>query len=89
MHETVLRNSVTDLDGEGGADAWQHLEEIEIPVVVAWGKLDMPFLSNQCTQLVKRLPNAADQALFGVTHLPYLEAPGLIADLICGLMVRL
>ena len=82
MNDIILRNDVPDTAGEGDLDAWNQLEELQIPVTVAWGDLDVPFTVDQCEQLVQRIPNAQRQVLPGRAHLPYLEDPAAVADLI-------
>lgn len=82
MNEIILRNDVSEDPDTAGIEAWQQLENITIPVTVAWGELDVPFVRQQCKQLVERIPNARGQELDGVAHLPYLENPTMVADLI-------
>ena len=82
MNEIILRNDVSDAADTAGIEAWHQLEKITIPVTVAWGALEVPFVKQQCKQLVERLPNARGQELPGVAHLPYLEAPTMVADII-------
>lgn len=57
MNESILRNDVDETAGEGDLNACQQLEDIAVPVTVAWGELDVPFLALQGELLVKRLPH--------------------------------
>lgn len=82
MNEIILGNDIPDAADDSGVSAWQQLEDLKIPITVTWGELDVPFVIDQCKQLVKRLPNARDQELPGVAHLPYLEDSARVADLI-------
>lgn len=88
MNEIVLRNNVPETAGEAAVDAWQRLEDVKVPVTVAWGELDLPFLTQRCEQLVARLPGAHRCVLPGNAHLPYLEDPARVADLIRTAVTR-
>jgi pimeloyl-ACP methyl ester carboxylesterase len=82
MNATVLRNGLPEGDGGAGISAWERLSEVAVPVTVAWGDLDVPFLLDQCEQLAGLLPRATRRVLPGVAHLPYLEDPALVADVV-------
>lgn len=82
MNATILRNGLPEGDGDAGIRAWDRLPEVEVPVTVACGDLDVPFLLDQCEQLVTRLPRGTRRVLPGVAHLPYLEDPEPVADLV-------
>ena len=82
MNEIILRNDPPESAEDSGITAWQRLADITIPVTVAWGTLDVPSVIDQCQQLIARLPNATGQALTGLAHLPYLEDPQVVAELI-------
>jgi pimeloyl-ACP methyl ester carboxylesterase len=82
MNEVVLRHDAPETAGESGVDAWRRLEELTVPVTVAWGDLDVPFLVERCEQLVARVPGARRRVLAGNAHLPYLEDPARVAELV-------
>jgi pimeloyl-ACP methyl ester carboxylesterase len=82
MNETILRNDVDDEAGASGVNAWSQLEEIRTPTTVAWGDLDVPLLIEESEVLATRLPNARTRVLPDTAHLPYLEQPTLVADVI-------
>lgn len=82
MNAVVLRNGVPEDVGGSGRETWQELGRIEPPVTVAWGDLDMPFLIERCQQLAERLPGSRTRVLPGHAHLPYLESPQAVAELI-------
>lgn len=65
-----------------GVSAWSRLAEITVPVTVAWGALDIAVLNQRGAELVQRLPDARGRELPGLAHLPYLEDPDAVADLI-------
>ena len=82
MNARALRNAALDGAGVSGLDAWGRLDEIRLPTTVACGELDVPFMVERCRELANRLPNAHRRMLPGVAHLPYLERPAMVADLI-------
>lgn len=86
MNAIALRAEAesTEETGDSEIDAWSRLAEIAVPVTVAWGELDIAALNERCQELVERLPAASGRALDDVAHLPYLEDPDLVADLIRG-----
>lgn len=86
MNTVVLRNGVPEDTGGSGIDAWRQLGRIEVPVTVAWGDLDVPFLVERCQHLAQQLPHSRTRALPGCAHLPYLENPGAVAELVVGAM---
>ena len=63
-------------------DAWDRLEEITAPTLVACGDLDVPCLIERSLQLADRVRGARYVNLPGRAHLPYLEDPTAIAALI-------
>ncbi|HLH47616.1 MAG TPA: alpha/beta hydrolase, partial [Acidimicrobiales bacterium] len=82
MNSIVLANQVPESAGASGLDTWGRLEEIDVPVTVACGDLDVPVLVERSARLAARLPRATHRELCGVAHLPQLERPDLVAELI-------
>ena len=82
MNAVVLGNGVPESAGAAGVDAWALLGRVTAPAVVACGELDVPFFARQGEELAGRLPNARYEPLPGMAHLPYLERPKVVADLI-------
>ena len=83
MNATALRSGQPEDAGEGDEDTWSRLEAIRAPATVAWGALDVPFLREACRALAARLPRVrATVELPGVAHLPSLERPDLVTDLV-------
>jgi len=82
MNSVILRNDVDDEAAAAGVEAWPQLEQIPTPATVAWGDLDVPLLIEQCQELAARLPHARHRVLSGTAHLPYLERPDLVAEVI-------
>ncbi|MFN8112412.1 MAG: alpha/beta hydrolase [Solirubrobacterales bacterium] len=64
---------------------WDRLGEIDVPAMIVWGELDLPFFADQCRELAERLGDVRDVIeLPAVAHLPGLEDPGGVAELIAG-----
>lgn len=84
MNAIALRSDAESTAGTGDSDidAWSRLAEIRMPVTLAWGELDIEVLNQRCAEIVERLPSASGRELPHVAHLPYLEDPDLVADLI-------
>lgn len=82
MNDRLLRNPTGDHSGNSGINAWERLSELQVPTTVAWGDLDIPLIVDECRQLATRIPNARQQVLTGMAHLPYLENPQAVATLI-------
>jgi pimeloyl-ACP methyl ester carboxylesterase len=84
MNAICLRNAVPEGAGGSGLDAWARLAEIEVPAMVACGDQDVPVLVTRSRELASRLPRGQYRELAGLAHLPYLEQPAAIAELIAG-----
>jgi len=68
--------------GKSGITAWSRLEEIAVPVTVACGTLDLPFIMARSKELADWLPHSRFETFDGMAHLPYLEQPAVVAELI-------
>jgi pimeloyl-ACP methyl ester carboxylesterase len=82
MNAVVIANGVPETEGATGVDAWDRLAEIKVPVTVACGDLDVPFLVDLCRLIAERIPAARHHVLPGMAHQPYLESPSTVARLI-------
>ena len=82
MNALVISNGVPETAGAAGVDAWHRLAEIKVPVTVACGDLDVPFIVDRCRLLADRLPTARHHVLAAVAHQPYLESASTVAQLI-------
>jgi pimeloyl-ACP methyl ester carboxylesterase len=58
------------------------LSEVEVPVVVACGDLDVPFIVARSRLLAELLPNARYHEIAGMAHMPYLEDAGVLVELV-------
>ncbi len=82
MNAIILGHDVDEDAGAGGVDAWDRLEEVGVPATVACGDLDLGFLIGRSRTLARRLPRGRHRVLAGMAHLPSLEQPGVVADLV-------
>jgi pimeloyl-ACP methyl ester carboxylesterase len=82
MNAVVLAHDLPEKAGAADLSAWEHLHQVEVPVTVAWGALDVPFLIRQSQHVASRLPRATTRILPASAHLPYLEDPASVADLV-------
>ena len=56
MNAAILRNGAREDGGGSGVDAWHRLDEVQVPVMVACGELDVPFLIARSRELAGSLP---------------------------------
>ena len=82
MNAIAFKNEIPEESGRSGLVAWSRLEEITVPVTVACGNLDLPFIVARSKELADWLPQARFEMLDGMAHLPYLEQPAVVAELI-------
>jgi len=82
MNAIALKNDIPEESGKSGMAAWSRLEEIAVPVTVACGSLDLPFMIARSKELADWLPLSRFEMFEGMAHLPYLEQPAVVADLI-------
>lgn len=90
MNGTALAAEADEDAGESGVDAWSRLEAIDVPVSVAWGDLDAPYIVSRAREVAARVGDLRGQDVFpGTAHLPYLERPDDVAVLIRGAVTGL
>jgi pimeloyl-ACP methyl ester carboxylesterase len=71
-----------------GIPAYHRLREIAAPTLVIWGDLDFPNIRDRCGHMVTTMPNAVGHVLAGAAHLPSLERPAEITQLIVEFVRR-
>ena len=82
MNERILEVAAPDGAGEAGLDTWSRLDEVQTPVLVTWGALDIPADEPFYAETARRLGRGPGRVLPGVAHLPGLERPEAVADLV-------
>jgi pimeloyl-ACP methyl ester carboxylesterase len=84
MNAIILANGEAEGEDDSGADVWHRLAEVKVPVTVACGEYDVPFLLARCQELAASLPRASYTELPGTAHEPFLENPAQVAELVLG-----
>lgn len=82
MSRQIFAHGAPEDAGGSGLAAWPRLGEISVPALVACGDLDVGFLQDQSRQLAARLPLGEFRELPGTAHLPSLDQPDTVAELI-------
>jgi pimeloyl-ACP methyl ester carboxylesterase len=88
MNGNILAQAADEDAGDAGLDTWSRLASITLPTLVCWGPLDLPPIVTRSAELAQRIPGATGTELPGTAHLPYLEQPGPVADLITAAIRR-
>jgi pimeloyl-ACP methyl ester carboxylesterase len=85
MNMVALRSGAAEEAGAGDFDTWSRLDEIHAPATIVWGELDEPSAAVACHELERRLRDVRSaMELPGVAHLPMLERPEQITEVIAG-----
>ncbi|MET0447189.1 MAG: alpha/beta hydrolase [Aeromicrobium sp.] len=82
MNRRILEIAAADGAGESGTDAWTRLGEVSAPALCTWGDLDIPADLPFYEETARRLGQGPAQVLSGVAHLPGLEQPAVVAELV-------
>ena len=82
MNRRIIAWARPDGEGDVGLDVWHALGDLRLPVTVAWGALDIPADLPFYELIAARIPGARRVVLDGVAHLPGVERPDLVADLV-------
>jgi len=62
--------------------AFHRLGEISAPSLVIWGDFDFPHIQERCRQVALRMSNGSQHVLSGTAHLPSLDRPADVTDLL-------
>jgi pimeloyl-ACP methyl ester carboxylesterase len=88
MNRRIFEIGASEGAGGGDVDAWTRLGELTIPVLCAWGDLDLPCDLPFLVETARRVGQGPGRVLPGVAHLPGLERPELVAALIREVLQR-
>ncbi len=66
--------------------AVDRLGEIAVPTLLIWGDLDFPYLQARSRLLAQTIPGARGHVVAGVAHLPGLERPAEVADMVSNFL---
>jgi len=83
MNRIALANGISE-NPDQGINAWSRLATVAVPTTVACGALDATHILLRSEELSKRIPVAKYIVLNGMAHLPYLEDPLAVAELVIG-----
>ena len=87
MNGIILAQATDEYTGDAGLDAWSRAAAITLPTLVCWGPLDLPPIVALSAELARRVPGARGTELPGTAHLPYLEQPGPVAELLSAFVL--
>lgn len=62
--------------------AYDRLEGLSLPTLVINGDLDFPHIKERCQYIVDSIPNAKRKEVLGTAHLPNLERPEIVIELL-------
>ncbi|MGT2427185.1 alpha/beta fold hydrolase [Amnibacterium kyonggiense] len=88
MDRRILASGTHRDAGGSDLDTWHRLGEIRTPVLATWGDLDLPPDQPFYALTAERLGDAEARVLPGVAHLPSLERPEVVADLVREAVAR-
>lgn len=83
MNRIALANGISE-NSDQMINTWNRLTEVVVPTTVACGALDANHILLRSEELCKRIPVAKYLVLNGMAHLPYLEDPLAVAELVIG-----
>ena len=83
MNRAALANGISE-SSVHMIDAWSRLTEVGVPTTVACGAFDANHVLLRSEELCQRIPAATYVVLNGMAHLPYLEDPLAVAELVLG-----
>ena len=81
MNRVALANEVAE-NSDHKVSAWSHLSEVNVPTIVVCGEFDANHMILLSREVSARIPGAGYVVLEGMAHLPYLENPLAIAELV-------
>jgi len=69
--------------------AYERLSEITVPTLVLWGDLDFEHIQKRCGHIVASVAHGSGHMIPGTAHLPSLEQPERVTQLIDRFLTRL
>jgi pimeloyl-ACP methyl ester carboxylesterase len=88
MNAIALSNGSSDRSVAAETSAWERAGEISVPATVGCGDLDVPTILDESRKLAGRLPQGTFVEMTGCAHLPQLERPDLVAQIIARTVRR-
>jgi pimeloyl-ACP methyl ester carboxylesterase len=87
MNDIALRSPPTGSNRDV-APAFDRLAEIAMPTLVIQGELDFPHIQERSRYIATTIPNGSHHVLTGTAHLPSLERPADITELMVAFINR-
>jgi len=87
MHAGVLRSPPSGSSVDN-LPTYQRLNEIQAPSLVMWGRCDFPHIQARSQQVASMLANGSGHALPDTAHLPSLDRPDEVTDLLVTFIRR-
>lgn len=87
MNDIVLRAPPIGSNRDG-TPAFDRLGEIAALALVLWGDADFPNIQARSRHVAATLPYATGREIAGAAHLPSLEQPAAVTDLLAGFIGR-
>ncbi|HTJ98975.1 MAG TPA: alpha/beta hydrolase [Bordetella sp.] len=87
MNATALRSPPVGANIDS-VPAYQRLGEIRVPTLMMWGNLDFPHIQERSRHVAGMMQNATAREVPGAAHLPSLELPKDVADLVADFAQR-
>lgn len=82
MARRTLQHGLSGADDDSGVVAWPRLGELAVPTTVVVGDLDEEIGQQLARRLADTVPGARHVVLRGTAHLPMLDAPGALVDVL-------
>jgi pimeloyl-ACP methyl ester carboxylesterase len=83
MNRIALANGISE-NSDQMINGWSRLAEVSVSTTVACGALDANHILLRSEELCTRIPVAKYLVLNGMAHLPYLEDPLAVSELVIG-----
>lgn len=84
MARRTLQHGLPEDDDDNGVRAWPQLGAVAVPTTVVVGDLDESVGQQLSRRLADTVPGARHVVLSGTAHLPMLDAPGALVDVLRG-----
>jgi pimeloyl-ACP methyl ester carboxylesterase len=82
MARRTLAHRLPGSDDDNGVEAWSRLGEVAVPTTVVVGDLDEAIGQQLAKRVADAVPGARHVVLRGTAHLPMLDAPGALVDVL-------
>ena len=82
MNGIALRAENLGQSIEPLSSSYPRLSEIGVPTLIVWGDLDFPHIQARCDHITNLIPQGRSELINGVAHLPSLEAPEVVTEII-------